>query len=86
LARPHQGPALAAVPEDCRLGEHGQEDRVGGGGDGRRIAVGESAERCGENPTGVLSGGREEHGVFRGGGGAVLGSDDIIGQSVGRFR
>ena len=65
--------------EGCGLGELGKEDRIGGGGGGRRIAVGESAEKCGENPAGVLPGGREEHGVFRGGGGPVLGGDDIIG-------
>ena len=59
---------------------------VGGGGNGRRVVVGESADKGGENPTGVLSGGREEHAVFPGGGGPVLGSDDIIGQSVGCFR
>ena len=40
-----------------------------GEGNGRKVAVGESSEKGGENPTGVLSGGRKEHGVFRGGGG-----------------
>ena len=57
-----------------------------GEGNGRKVAVGESVEKCGENTTGVLSGGREEYEIFGGGGGALLGSNDIIGQLVGCFR
>ena len=77
---------LAARPRGPGLDEPGAADQPEGRVGRRRVMVRGPRERRGPGPGAVLSGSCKGQGVFRGGGGAVLGCHHLGRQSAGGVR